>query len=151
VLSRLKAIAFELDSISADRSAMEKQNISAFYEWLGTRLAQKGYVPLGPVHPLDLAFFKAGAFGPKVVSVTDTGHVSNTPTEIFQQVESWFQTMIGHGAGALLFVYHSPPPVTTIEEIQNISGQVVAGAHDLHTGKHWLRKDMNFEQEIYGE
>jgi hypothetical protein len=41
--------------------------------------------------------------------------------------------------------------VTRIEEIQKISGYVIAGAHDLHTGRHWLSNHLGWEQEIYGE
>lgn len=131
---------------------MDKQDISAFYQWLRARLAHKGYAELGPVRPLDLAFFKHATLNlPSVIAVIDTAHTTNTPTEIFQQVEDWFQKMVGIGAGALLFIYHSPPPITAIEEIQKIGGQVVAGAHDLHTGKHWLSNYMNLEQVIYGD
>jgi len=137
----------------------QKQNLSGFYKWLRARLAQKEYTELGPVQPLEIAFFKHGALGlPYIIGVVDTGSISNTPTEIFQRVEKWFQKMIGHtGAGVLIFIYHSTRPVTTIEEIQKIgsggagNGQVIAGAHDLHTGRHWLSNHMGWEQEIYEE
>src|SRR3979409_1326691 len=124
---------------------MPNQGTLQFYAWLRARLAQKEYAEIGAVPPLDLAFFKHGALNlPYVIAVTDTAHISNTPTEIFQRVEHWFQQLHGRtGAGCLLFVYHVAPPVTTIEEIQRIGGYVTAGAHDLHTGKHWLSNNLN--------
>lgn len=132
---------------------MPPQNTQQFYGWLRARLAQKAYAEIGPAQPLSLAFFKHGALNlPYVIAVTDTAHVSNTPTEIFQQVGQWFQQLHGHtGAGCLLFVYHSAPAVTTIEEIQKIGGYMTAGAHDLHTGRHWLANHLGWEQEIYGD
>src|SRR5687768_17472999 len=138
---------------------MNRQDISEFYNWLRGRLAQKNYTELRPVQPLNLAFSKQGALSlPYVIAVVDTSHVTNTPTEIFQRVEGWMLKTVGRtGAGVLLFVYQSPPPVTTVEEIQKIgaggagNGQVIAGAHDLHTGRHWLSNHLNWEQEIYGK
>lgn len=132
---------------------MTHQDTLQFYAWLRARLAQKKYAEIGPVPPLDLAFFKHGALNlPYVIAVTDTAHISNTPTEISQRVENWLQQMHGRtGAGCLIFVYHGAPAVTTIEEIQKIGGYMTAGAHDLHTGKHWLSNHLNWEQEIYGK
>ncbi|MGH8612607.1 MAG: hypothetical protein ACREYF_11390 [Gammaproteobacteria bacterium] len=105
------------------------QDTLQFYDWLRTRLTQKiekKYAEIGPVAPLDLAFFKHGALNlPYVIAVADTSHISNTPAEIFQQVENWFQQLHGNtGAGCLLFVYQTAPAVTTIEEIQKIGGFV---------------------------
>jgi hypothetical protein len=132
---------------------MPHQNTQQFYGWLRKRVAQKGYAEIGPVSPLDLAFFKHGALSlPYVIAVTDTAHTLNTPTQIFQRVEQWLQQLHGYtGAGCLLFVYHSPPAVITIEEIQQIGGYVTAGAHDLHSGRHWLSNGSGWKQEIYGE
>lgn len=132
---------------------MPHQDAQQFYRWLRTRLAQKAYAEIGPGQPLDLAFFKHGALSlPYVIAVMDTAYTSNTPTEIFQRVEQWLQQLHGNtGAACLLFVYHSTPAVTRIEEIQKIGGYVTAGAHDLHTGRHWLSNHLGWEQEIYGE
>jgi hypothetical protein len=132
---------------------MPQQTLDQFYAWIRRRLAQKAYAEIGPVQPLDLAFFKHGALNlPYVIAVIDIAHISNTPTEIFKRVEQWFQQLHGQtGAGCLLFVYHITPAVTRVEEIQKISGYVIAGAHDLHTGRHWLSNHLGWEQEIYGE
>lgn len=132
---------------------MPQQSLDQFYTWLRRRLAHKAYAAIGPVQPLDQAFFKHGALNlPYVVAVIDTAYTSNTPTEIFKRVEQWFHQLHGNtGAGCLLFVYHSPPAVTRVEEIQKISGYVTAGAHDLQTGRHWLSNHLGWEQEIYGE
>jgi hypothetical protein len=133
---------------------MPNQHISAFYTWLQRRVAQKGYAALGPVSPLDVAFSKQGALNlPYVIAAVDTGHVANTPTEIFQRVEPWFRQLSGRtGAGVLLFVYQTAPSITTVEEIQKLgNSQLTAGAHDLHSGKHWLSNILNWEQEIYGD
>ena len=131
---------------------MPQQTLDQLYAWLRTRLAHKAYAEIGPVPPLDLAFFKHGALNlPSVIAVTNTAHTSNTPTEIFQRVEQWLQQLHGHtGAACPLFVYHSAPPITTIEEIEQIGGYVTAGAHDLHTGRHWLKNHLGWEDEVYG-
>jgi hypothetical protein len=133
---------------------MPNQDISAFYQWLQTRLSQKGYAPLPPASPLDVAFFKHGALNlPYVIAAVDTGHVSNTATEIFQRLEPWFRQLIGRtGAGVLLVIHPTTPPITTVEEIQKLgNSQLIAGVHDLHSGKHWLSNILNWEQEIYGD
>jgi hypothetical protein len=116
------------------------QDTLQFFDWLRKRLTQrieKKYAEIGPVAPLDLAFFKHGALNlPYVIAVADASHISNTPSEIFQQVEGWFKKLLGTtGKGCLLFVYQTAPAVTTIEEIQKIDSFVTAGAHDLHTGQ----------------
>jgi hypothetical protein len=131
---------------------MPPQDTSQFFQWLQARLTQKEYAPIGPVHPLDVAFFKHGALNaPYIVAAVDTAHVSNTPVEIFQQVEGWLQKFLGHtGAACLLFVYHGEPGVNTVKAIQGIGGYVTAGAHDLHTGEHWLANHLGWEGEIYG-
>jgi hypothetical protein len=129
------------------------QSVQRFYGWLRRRLAQKGYAEIGPVQPLDLAFSKQGALGlPYIIAAIDTARTSNIPTEIFKRVEPWFRKMHGNtGAGCLLFVYHTAPAVTTIEEIQAIGGYVTAGAHDLHSGRHWLANHLGWNDEIYGD
>lgn len=136
---------------------MSNQTITEFHNSLKARLEKKDYGELPPAEPLEIAFLKRDILGsPYVFAVVDTGTIANTPTEIFLRVEKWFQTLIGRsGAGVLLFVYHSPPAITTIEEIQKIgsggagNGQVIAGAHDLKTGRHWLSNHMGWEQTIY--
>lgn len=124
-----------------------------FYEWLRTRLDKKGYAPIGPLQPLDVGFMKQGAFsGTRVIAALDATQTSNTPTDILQQVEKWFQKLHGNnGYGCLIFAYHGAPSITTIEEIQNIGGYMIAGAHDLHSGKHWLEMHNGFEDDIYGD
>ncbi len=107
-----------------------------------------------PVSPLDVAFFRQGALNlPYVIAALDTGHVTNTATEIFQRVEPWFHQLIGRtGAGVLLFIHRTTPSITTVEEIQKLgNSQMIAGVHDLHSGKHWLSNILNWEQEIYGD
>jgi hypothetical protein len=132
---------------------MSQQDIAGFYQYLRARLGAKDYTELKPVQPIDIAFFKLGWGGsPYAIAVVDTRHVTNTPTEILRRVESWLLKTVGRSGGAvLLFVYPSPPPVTTVEEIQKISGQVIAGAHDLHTGRHWLINHLGWEDELYGK
>ena len=131
---------------------MELQDTLQFYQWLRARLTQNGYVETGAVHPIDLAFLKASAFGNRVIGVIDTSQRTNSPTQMLQQTEKWFQQMHGTaGAGCLLFVYHGEPPPSTLEEIQKIGGYMTAGAHDLHSGKHWLANHLNWEQDIYGK
>ena len=78
---------------------MPPQDTHQFFQWLEARLSQKKYGPLGPVQPLDRAFFRQGATQPYMIAVVDTGHVSNTPIEIFRQVESWLQQFHGHTGG----------------------------------------------------
>jgi hypothetical protein len=131
---------------------MPQQDTLHLYDSLRARLAQQGYAEIGPVPPLDLAFFKLGAPNlPYVIAVVDTAHISNTPIEIFHRAESWLQQMHGRtGAACLLFVYHGAPSITTLEEIQAIGGYVTAGFHDLHTGRHWLANHLGWEQDIYG-
>lgn len=96
------------------------------------------------VHPIDLAF------GNRVIGAIDTSQRTNSPTQMLQQAEKWFQQMHGTaGAGCLLFVYHGAP--SALAEIEQIGGYMTAGAHDLHSGKHWLANHLNWEQDIYGE
>jgi hypothetical protein len=132
---------------------MTQMNDTAqFFQSLRVRLAQKGYAEIGPVQPLNIAFFKHGALSlPYVIAVIDTAGVSNTPTEVFKRVEGWLQQLHGRtGAACLLFLYHGAPPITTVEEIQRIGGYVTAGAHDLHSGEHWLSDNLGWKQDIYG-
>ena len=131
---------------------MALQDTEQFFQSLRQRLTQKNYAEIGPVQPLHLAFFKHGGLNlPYVIAVVDTAQVSNTPTEILHRVESWLHRMHGRtGAACLLFLFHGAPPITTIEEIQAIGGYVTAGAHDLHTGKHWLADHLGWRNEIYG-
>jgi hypothetical protein len=131
---------------------MTNQDFSAFCQSLQSRLTRKAYSLLPPVAPLDIAFFKHGALNlPYVIAAVDTGHVTNTPTQIFQRVEPWFGQLTGRtGAGVILFVYRATPSITTVEEIQKLgNSQLIAGAHDLQSGKHWLSNLLNWEQEIY--
>ena len=132
---------------------MLHQDTSEFYQWLQAKLAKKGYNPVGTVQPLDVAFFKLGALSlPYVIAVVDASQTTNTPTEIFERVKDWFKQLHGRtGAGCLLFVDHGAPSITAIEEIQKIGGYITAGAHDLHSGKHWLSDHLNWRNEIYGE
>lgn len=132
---------------------MPPQDTARFYEWLNTRLTNKGYVEIGHMAPVDRVFLKHGALNlPYVIAIIDTAHVSNTPSEIFERIENWLSQLHGAtGAACIIFLYHGTPLVTTIEEIQGIGGYVTAGAHDLRTGKHWLSNHLNWEQEIYGD
>ena len=130
---------------------MSPKDISGFYQWLRPRLAGKGYTELAPIEPLQLGFFKHGALSlPYVVAVKDATYTTDSPTKIFQRVEGWFQTLIGRtGAGLLLFVCHQPL-ATTVEEIEKIGGQVVAGAYDLFTGRDRVPEHLGWRQEIFG-
>ncbi len=132
---------------------MAQQDTLQFTQWLRSRLSGKGYAEIGAVQPLDCAFSKHGALNlPYVVAVVDTAHVTNTPSEIFDRIENWLAQLHGTtGAACLIFLFHGAPTITTVEEIQKIGGYVTAGAHDLHTGKHWLANHTNWEQEIYGQ
>jgi hypothetical protein len=129
---------------------MEFQDTSQFYQWLRARLTQKGYVEIGAVQPIDLAFLKASAFGNHVIGVIDTSRGTDSPTQMLQGTEKWFQQMRGTaGAGCLLFLYHGPP--NALAEIEKIGGYMTAGAHNLHSGEHWLAMHHGFERDIYGE
>jgi hypothetical protein len=132
---------------------MQHQDTTKFYEWLRARLDPQGYAQMGPVQPLDVAFLKQGPFiGTHIIAAIDTSQASNTPTEMFQQTEKWFLKLLGtNGAGCLLFVFHGEPPPSALVEIGKIGGYMTAGAHDLHSGKHWLANHLNWEQDIYGK
>ncbi len=131
---------------------MPHQDSQQFLQEVGARLTQKGYAAIGTVQPLDAAFFKAGVLGqPYVIAFVDTAHVANTPTEIVQRVEGWVHQLIGHqGAACIMFIYHGAPAVTTVEEIQKIGNYFTCGAHDLHTGRHWLVPTLGWDRDIYG-
>jgi len=131
---------------------MNLPDAQEFYQSLRTRLEQKGYVETGAVHPIDLAFLKASAFGNRVIGVIDTSQRTGSVADMFEKTQKWFQQMHGTaGAGCLLFVYHGEPSSDTVAEIQKIGGYMTAGAHDLHSGKHWLANHLNWEQDIYGK
>lgn len=131
---------------------MQHQDTTRFYEWLRVRLDPQGYAPMGPIQPLDFGFFKPSAFGNRVIAAIDTSQTTNTPTQMFQQTEKWFEKLHGNtGAACLLFIYHGEPPPRALAEIQKIGGYVTAGAHDLHSGRHWLAMHHGFERDIYGE
>lgn len=129
---------------------MELQDTSQFYQWLRARLDQKGYAEIGAVQPIDLAFLKASAFGNRVIGVIDTSQGTDSPTQMLQGTEKWFRQMHGTaGAGCLLFLYHGAP--NALAEIEKIGGYMTAGAHNLHSGEHWLANHLNWEQDIYGK
>jgi hypothetical protein len=131
---------------------MELQDTSQFYQWLRARLEKKGYVEIGAVQPIDLAFLKASAFGNRVLGVIDTSQGTDSPTQMLQGTEKWFEKLHGKvGTGCLLFLYHGEPPPRTLKEIHEMGGYMTVGAHDLHSGQHWLAMHHGFEQEIYGE
>jgi hypothetical protein len=130
---------------------MMDTKVATFLQSMRTRLTAKGYVEQIPVAPLQMAFFKHGALNlPYAVAFKDATISTDSPKVIYQHVKPWFDSLIGHtGSGALLLIY-SQPTITTVEEAQGISGQVVVGVHDIFTGKHWLSNYMGWEQELYG-
>lgn len=130
---------------------MTPKDVSAIYERLANQLASKGYNEIHPVEPLQAAYFKLGALGlPYVVAVKDARYSTDSPTRTLQRVEGWFEKFIGRtGAGLLIFIYDQPTAMT-IEEIRDISGQVVCGAIDAFTGKEWVPDYLGWRAEITG-
>jgi hypothetical protein len=131
---------------------MNHQDTQQFYQWLRARLENKGYAVMGPVQPLDIGFLKQSAFGNRVMAAIDTSQTANTPAEMLQQTEKWFEKLHGNtGNACLLFVFHGAPPPEALAEIEKMGGYMTAGAHDLHSGKHVLANSHGWEQEIYEE